>query len=62
MKSLQSKQINHWFQVYIADYTPDDLVQACENCAHFYNHDEWLDDPEHEVWEIGAEWFERFWS
>ena len=55
----QTEQINHWFKCNIWNYSSEELVQACEDCAHWYEHDEWLDDSEHEVWEIGAEWFDK---
>jgi len=29
-----------------------------EECAFAMGHDEWLDDPDHEVWEVALEYFE----
>lgn len=31
------------------------LTILAENCAHRLGHDEWLDDPDHEVWELAIE-------
>ncbi len=28
------------------------LTTLAEEVAHFFEHDEWLDDPDHEVWEL----------
>ena len=58
----EKEQINRWFSLYIMDYGRDDLVQACEDCAHHLEHDEWLDDSDHDVWEIGMIWFEKIWE
>lgn len=33
-------------------------TRLAENTAHALNHDEWLDDPDHEVWEVAIEFAE----
>ncbi len=32
-----------------------DVTLLAENAAHFFNHDEWLDEENHIVWEIAWE-------
>ncbi len=36
-----------------------DLIMTLlvEACAHSFNHDEWLDDETHIVWDIATEYF-----
>lgn len=49
-------EITKWFAIYSSEYGPDEMCQAAENCANELGHDEWLDDPDHLVWEIAAQW------
>jgi len=36
-----------------------DLTTLAEDCAHALDHDEWLDDPDHEVWEVAVDMADR---
>lgn len=40
------------------DLVKADLTQFVENCAHSLDHDEWLDDPDHWVWEMALDFIE----
>jgi hypothetical protein len=37
------------------DHGEANMTEIAEAAAHELDHDEWLDDPDHEVWEIVAE-------
>lgn len=39
-------------------YTPGTPEALAEQCAEELTCDEWLDDPEHEVWELALGWFD----
>jgi hypothetical protein len=48
------KQARRWFSVNAHRFA--DLTEAAENCAWALDHDEWLDDPDHWVWELAIEY------
>jgi len=42
----------------IMDIEPlDNATILAEECAATMDHDEWLDDPDHVVWEVALEFF-----
>jgi hypothetical protein len=44
---------------YIMDIDPlDNATVLAEETAWAFDNDEWLDDPDHEVWEIALEFFD----
>ncbi len=49
-----SKKIRQWMEF----DTAEDATQLAENAAHEFGHDEWLDDPDHQVWEIAIGFFD----
>ena len=40
------------------DYPPSTATGLAEECAWYWGFDEWLNDPEHEVWEVATEFFD----
>ena len=50
------KQIDKWFAHNHMDYSSDEMCIAAEFCANDLGHDEWLDDPDHPVWEFALQW------
>lgn len=62
IKKLQSKAYK-WMQIEYADNHPQyhgDMTQFVENCVHGFDdedHDEWLDDPDHWIWEMALDFF-----
>ena len=44
---------------YLDDCGICNLTTLAEDCAHELGHDEWLDDPDHEVWEIAVDMADR---
>ena len=57
---INEQEIRNWFNKNVFNYDlRDDLTKACEDCAHALDHDEWLDDPDHPVWEIGLSVFNQ---
>ena len=41
------------------NYIVRDVTQFVENCAHEFDHDEWLDDPDHWVWDMALDFTEE---
>jgi hypothetical protein len=37
----------------------DNATNLAEECAKYLNHDKWLDDPDHEIWDIALEYFDE---
>ena len=51
------KQQARWWidDQYMWDYC--NATELAENCADSLDHHEWLDDPDHWIWEIAMEYF-----
>lgn len=49
----QTKRIRDWMRLNAQDY--DNPTALAEACAHEFNHDEWLDDDTHEIWDHALE-------
>lgn len=52
----------HWARQWMEDYThevtkPLYATQLAEACANALKQDEWLDDPEHWIWDIALEFY-----
>jgi hypothetical protein len=47
-------QARKWFALHAQEYR--NLTDAAESCAWELGHDEWLDDPDHWVWELAIEY------
>lgn len=54
-----------WMQREIEDYRRhggNNITQFVENCVHEFDtpdHDEWLDDPNHWIWEMALDFFDE---
>lgn len=53
----------HWARQWMEDYThevtkPLYATQLAEACANALEQDEWLDDPDHFIWEIALEFYD----
>jgi hypothetical protein len=60
LNTKEKKLVYQWMLLEIhADdsHYKGNITQFVENCAHDFNHDEWLDDPDHWVWEMALEFF-----
>lgn len=44
---------------YLQDNPDANLTQLAEDAAISLNHDEWLDDSDHWIWELAIEVFEK---
>jgi hypothetical protein len=53
-ESQIKKQARKWFAPHAQEYR--NLTDAAESCAWELGHDEWLDDPDHWVWELAIEY------
>lgn len=51
------REIRKWMSLYASEYST--ATEAAENCAWGLDHDEWLDDELHPVWEIALEWVDE---
>ena len=53
------KQIKLFMASVVADYVNEflevNITLLAEDCAKAFDHDEWLDDPEHIVWDIACD-------
>ena len=57
---MKTKALNYMFRSLGAGECTDsmgfiNLTQLAENAAHEFNHDEWLDDESHWVWEVALD-------
>ena len=51
--------IRNWMNDYVHEISkPEYATQLAENCANALDHDEWLDDPDHFIWEIALEFYD----
>ena len=38
----------------------DNATNLAEECSKHLNHDEWLDDPDHIIWDLAIEYMEKY--
>lgn len=59
----QQRKAFKWMQIEHADNHSQyhgDITQFVENCAHDFDdedHDDWLDDPDHWIWDMALYFF-----
>lgn len=56
MKSRVRKWMRNEAQILGDDLN---MTKLAENAAHAFEKDEWLDDPDHWIWEMAADYYDE---